>query len=299
MANYKYPSEESKRALNKLKNNGIAHPLHKKGFLVDVDGVLCRGEELIEGADDVINILREEGKDFVFVSNNSTKSPKLYKEKLDRLGIEVVEEELVLATVAAANFIYSRNPDASVYVVGDYGLIETMKEYKLETTEIPQDANYVVVGNPFRRDGKLREGNDGKIAGAVKAILENNAKFIAVNEDTIFPTEKGPVPATGAVVKAIEHATGRSPDLVAGKPRGHITSLGLDKLGFDSEECALIGDSKVDMVAADKAGMESVFVRSGGTSEEILEKAEIQPDFILDSINDLTIVNFPKGMRSS
>lgn len=292
MTNYTFPSGESKKALKGLKDKGIAHPLHKKGFLIDVDGVICRGEELIKGADEIINILRQENKDFVFVSNNSTKSPRLYKEKLDRLGIRVGKEELVLATVAAANFIYSKNPEASIYVVGDYGLIETMEEYNLETTEIPQDADYVVVGNPFRRDGKLRDGNDGKVAGAVKAILEYNAKFIAVNKDTIFPTEQGPVPATGAIVKAIEHATGYSPDLVAGKPRGHITTLGLDKLGHKPAECALVGDSKVDMVAADKAGMDSVFVRSGGTREEDLEEASIYPTFKLDSIKSLIDINF-------
>jgi len=297
MTNYIFPSEKSKRALNRLKASGVEHPLHKKGFLVDVDGVICRGKQLIEGADEVIQVLRDAGKGVVFVSNNSTKSPSLYQEKLRNLGIEVRKDKLVLATVATADFICSRTPEARVFVVGDSGLVETMEEYDLATTDVPGKADYVVVGNPFRRDGKLREGNDGKIAGAVKAILENGAKFIAVNQDTIFPTEQGPVPATGAVVKAIEHATGGSPDLVAGKPRGHITSMGLDKLGYKSTECALIGDSKVDMHAANKAEIQSVFVRSGGTKEKELTEDGIYPDFTLDSIKNLMGVSFPNRLE--
>ncbi len=285
-----YPERKAKEKLGELLSGGVVHPLHKKGFLIDIDGVVCRGMELIKGADEVIRKLRENEKRTVFVSNNSTKSPRLYKGKMSELGIEVEEKDLVLATVVAADHIREKTPNASVYVVGDKGLGETMEEYGLETTEVPGESDYVVVGNPFRRDGRLRDGNDGKITGAVRAILENDAKFIAVNVDTIFPTENGPVPATGAIVKAIAHSTGHSPDIVAGKPEKPMISLALERLNLKPEECVLIGDSRVDMVAAQEYGLTSVFVRTGSAEERDLEEEGVFPDFALDSIRDLLVV---------
>ncbi|MBS3766029.1 hypothetical protein KGY71_05855, partial [Candidatus Bipolaricaulota bacterium] len=153
MKNFRYPDGKSKEALRELEPQGTSHPLNNEGFLVDVDGVICRGKELIEGADEVIEVLRGEGKGVVFVSNNSTKSPELYQEKLRRLGIEVEKEELVLATVAAADYVNNQTPMAKVFVVGDQGLVETMEGYGLLATEEPDKADYVVVGNPFQRNG--------------------------------------------------------------------------------------------------------------------------------------------------
>lgn len=291
MSTKTFPDEIAKERLGVLASQGVHHPLHSKGFLIDVDGVICRGMELITGADVVLEKLRDGNKKTIFVSNNSTKSPKLYRKKLLQLGINVEKDELVLATVAAAEYIRNKHPNALVYVVGDVGLEETLLEYDLKPTEKPGEANFVVVGNPFARNGKLRKNNDGKITGAVRAILEGGAEFVAVNADTIFPTEEGPVPATGAIVKAIAHATGSSPDLVAGKPRGQITSLALERLNLSPDECALIGDSKVDMIAARNAGLKSIFVRTGAGREKELEKDNIYPDFTLDSIRDILKVD--------
>lgn len=282
-----FPENKAKKRLRQLKSQGLEHPLHKKGFLIDIDGVICRGRELIEGADETVNVLRENGKKTIFVSNNSTKSPHLYREKMLDLGVEVEEKDLVLATVVAAEHIRRESPASKVYVVGDDGLRETMEENELATTEKPMQAGYVVVGNPFKRDGKLRDGNDGRITGAVRSILENDARFVAVNVDTIFPTEEGPVPATGAIVKAIAHATGRAPDLVAGKPRKHIVSLALDRLDLEADQCVLIGDSKVDMKVAHRSGLQSVFVKTGATEIHELEEGDLTPDFVLDSIKDI------------
>ncbi|MBS3788408.1 hypothetical protein KGY79_09475 [Candidatus Bipolaricaulota bacterium] len=106
---------------------------------------------------------------------------------MTEIGIEVCESDLVLATVVAAEHIRKEMSNASVYVVGNKGLEETMEEYGLETTEVPGESNYVVVGNPFARDGRLRDGNDGKVTGAVRAILEKTQNLLLSTSIRYFP----------------------------------------------------------------------------------------------------------------
>lgn len=264
-----------------------SNDLPYQGFLIDIDGVIYKGGKLIKGADKVIKQLKKSGKRIVFVSNNSSQSPNSYQRKMLGSGLKVKKEDFVLATVVAAEYILKEKPSAKVYVLGAEGLRRTIEKYGLETDEDAKSSDYVVIGNPFKRDGELRGGQDKKITEAVRSIISEGTPFIAVNMDARFPTTYGPVPATGSIVKAIMHATGKSPSLVAGKPNEEIIYVALERLGLMPGECAMIGDSKVDILAARNTGLDSILVKTGSANKEELKEDNILPDLTLESIRGL------------
>jgi len=264
------------------------HPLWRcRGFIFDVDGVLCRGEEVIPRAPEAIERLRRGGKRVIFISNNSTKSRGDYIAKFERLGIPVTEDDLVLSTYATARYVAGERPGAKVYMVGAPGLQKELELAGLELVEDPLQAEYVVVGSAFDGTGRIREDNAHRITGALRALYHAGAKFIATNPDRIFPAKDGVIPGTGAVVGALSYMLDREPDAIIGKPSKYIVEIALSRLGLPAWVCAIVGDMDTDMLAGTKLGMIRVFVRSGAMTEEKLRSLGIEPDFAFDSVIDM------------
>jgi len=264
------------------------HPLRRcRGFIFDVDGVLCRGEDPIPRAPEAIERLRRGGKKVIFISNNSTKSRKDYIAKFERLGIPVTEEDLVLSTYATAWYVALEQPGAKVYMVGASGLRAELEGAGLELVEDPFQAEYVVVGSPFDSTGRVREDNAHRITGALRALYHAGAKFVATNPDRIFPAKDGVIPGTGAVIGALSYMLDREPDAIIGKPSKYIVEIALSRLGIPPGDCAIVGDMDTDMLAGERAGMVRVFVRSGAMTEEKLRSLGIEPDFAFDSVIDM------------
>lgn len=263
------------------------HPLDYRGFIFDVDGVICRGDELIPGADEAIAHLRRAGKRVIFISNNSTKSRKGYLEKFSRLGISVSPEELVLSTYATAQYVARERPGAKVYMIGAPGLREELEEAGLQLTDEPLETEYVVVGSPFDGNGRITEENTWRITGALRALYHMKAKYIATNPDRIFPAQDGVIPGTGAVIGALNYMVGREPDVIIGKPSELIVRIALEKMGLDAKECVIVGDMDTDMLAGKRTGMTTVFVQSGAMTEGELGRLGIEPDFIYPSIAEM------------
>jgi 4-nitrophenyl phosphatase len=264
------------------------HPLGRaQGFVFDVDGVLCRGEDPIPRAAEAIDRLRRGGKKVVFLSNNSTKSRADYLAKFERLGIPVTEDDLVLSTYATAQYVAQERPGAKVYMVGAPGLRKELELAGLDLTEDPFSAEYVVVGSAFDGTGRIREDNAYRITGALRALYHAGAKFVATNPDRIFPAREGVIPGTGAVIGALSYMLDRQPDAIVGKPSTYIVEIALARLGLPPEEVAIVGDMDTDMLAGARAGLITVFVRSGAMTEEALRALGISPDFAFDSVIDM------------
>lgn len=264
------------------------HPLvHCQGFVFDVDGVLCRGEDPVPRAPEGIERLRRGGKSVIFISNNSTKSREDYNKKFTRLGLPVTGADLVLSTYATAQYVAGEHPQAKVYMVGASGLRKELKLAGLELVDDPFQAEYVVVGSPFAGSGRITEENADRITGALRALYHAGAKFVATNPDRIFPAEDGVVPGTGAIIGALSYMVDRKPDAVIGKPSEYIVQIALGRLGLAATECAIVGDMDTDMLAGKRIGMTTVFVRSGAMTEEKLRSLGIEPDFTFDSVIDL------------
>ncbi len=246
-----------------------------KAYILDLDGVIYRGSNPIDGAVDAVNRLQDRAK-VLFLTNNSTRSRSAVAARLDAAGIRCGAGDVITAGYAAAVYIRKRYGASTVYPIGEAGLIE---ELKAEGHVISEDAEFVVVG--LDRDlnyEKLRIGLQN---------ITNGARFIATNTDPVLPTEDGFVPGAGAIVSALETASGESP-LVIGKPNQPIMDIVIDHLGLDASECTVVGDRlDTDILAGIRCGMRTVLVLSGVETRDSLERSDIEPDLVIESITEL------------
>jgi 4-nitrophenyl phosphatase len=261
------------------------HPLlKKKGFIIDIDGVIGRGETSILEGVEAARKLKEIGKKVVFVSNNSTRSRRIMIDRFKRFGLEVDENEMLLATFATARFIAKEKQNAKIFTTGETGLIE---ELVLAGHEIVDygDAEYLVIGSN-------RGINFEVLTKALRACLNPEIRCIATNPDRIFPSEDGPVPGTGMLIGALYWMTGRMPDVIVGKPSEVIMQEALDILGLKAEDVVVVGDQiDVDVKAGKAINATTLLVLSGVTTREnlqwMMERFGDEPDYILSNLGEL------------
>jgi|Deesub1362A_J573_1020465.scaffolds.fasta_scaffold00051_43 HAD superfamily hydrolase (TIGR01457 family) len=244
-----------------------------KCFILDLDGVVYKGNELIEGADERISKIKKKAEVY-FLTNNSTLSSEDYVAKLRKLGISAEEKEIITSGYAAAWYIRKNIPNPRAYVIGEEGLVKELRKQWIDVGH--RNCNVVVVG--------LDRGfTYAKLAWAMKLILDG-AEFIATNTDRRLITEKALLPGGGVIVKAVEEASGKKP-IVVGKPSDIMAKIILEKVKAKPEEVLLIGDRlETDIAMGKKMGMKTALVLTGHTRREDVEKSSIKPDYILDKL---------------
>ncbi len=253
-------------------------------FIFDLDGVLYIQNEPVESGIAFANLVLDAGKRRLFLTNNSKFSRRDYAHKLARLGVAGIEEEEVLtSSYVAAEFLKLNRDIAgkSAFAVGGHGLREELAAAGLELLEGDEGrhADYVLVG----WDTEL---TFDKLKNAVLAIGAG-AEFIATNDDATFPAPDGLWPGAGAIVAAVERATGQHP-VIVGKPHRCMMDVALEKLGGKPERILMIGDRlETDILGGRRAGMRTVLVLTGVSKREDLAKSELQPDYIVESLEEL------------
>jgi len=258
------------------------HPLlEKKGFIVDVDGVVGRGETPIPEGVKAVNRLKKLGKRIVFVSNNSTRSRKVLYERLRGFGLDVNEREIIVTTHATAKYIADEQRGARVYTTGEEGLKDELRLAGLEIVD-HSEAEYLVVG-------LNRKLTYGIIRNALRACLRDEIRYIATNPDRLYPAEDGPIPGTGMLIGALYWMTGREPDVIVGKPSRVIMEQALDILDLEGSEVAVVGDQfDVDIPAGKEIHADTALVLTGVTTRENLEMLKrrygIEPDYVMESL---------------
>lgn len=251
--------------------------VYEKAFLIDMDGVINRGNKLIPGASEFVDRLKNGKYKFLFLTNNSYFTPEDLRERLLGMGIEVGEECFYTSAMATASFLLYQKPGCSAYVIGGKGLIYELEKAGIAITGVNPD--YVIVGETEEYDYK-------RIIEATLLIGEG-AKFIATNPDLTGPTRRGPVPACGALVAPIEKVTGVAPYFL-GKPNPAMLYWARRKLGVHSASCFLIGDRMdTDIVGGIESGMTSCLVLSGVTSRKTSERFPYQPDYIFNDVGEI------------
>jgi NagD protein len=247
------------------------------GLLIDMDGVIYRGNQLSPGADRFVQALKEEQIPFLFLTNNSQRTRRDVVTRLSRMGIQVEEKHIFTCAMATARFLAQQKPNGTAYVIGEGGLLNAL--HRNGYSIVDHDPDYVVVGEG-------RAFNCEMIETAVR-MIEAGAKLIATNLDPNCPTQNGLRPGCGAIVAMLESATGRKAFSV-GKPSPVMMRAARKELGLSADQTTMIGDTmETDILGGVALGYRTVLVLSGGTKREDLRHYGYQPDVIVDSIADL------------
>jgi len=249
----------------------------KKAFICDMDGVIYHGNRLLPGVPEFFAWLESASKKYLLLTNSSERSPRELSHKLKRLGLTVPEEHFYTSALATASFLASQCPGGSAYVIGETGLTNAL--YGAGFTMNNIDPDYVVVGETHSYSYE-------KIEHAVH-LVRGGARLIGTNPDMTGPTEKGIVPATGALIAPIELATGCKAYFV-GKPNPLMMRHALKRLGCQREDTAIIGDRMdTDIVAGIETEIETVLVLSGVTSRDDLPRFAYAPDHVLEGVGQI------------
>lgn len=247
------------------------------GYLIDMDGVIYRGNELIPGADRFIRELRAADVPFLFLTNNSQRTRRDVATKLARLGVSVEEEHVFTCAMATARFLARQKPGGTAFVIGEGGLLTALHSNGYAVVD--KDPDYVVVGEGRTLNFEMAEAALGMILAG--------AKLIATNLDPNCPTQSGTRPGCGAIVALLEAAAGVKAFSV-GKPSPVMLRAARKELGLATDQAIVIGDTmETDILGGVQVGFKTVLVLSGGTRRADLSRYAYRPDKVVESIADL------------
>ena len=251
-----------------------------KFFLMDMDGTLYLGNNLFPFTKELLKTIKEQGKKYLFMTNNSSRSVLDYVKKLEKLGIEAEYDDFITSSQATSYYLLMHHKDDKMYVQGTNSLKEEFKSAGLNVTdEYAEDIDTVVSG--FDTELTFKKLDD------LSQILLRDVNYIATNPDLVCQTEYGYVPDCGSVAEMLFNATKKRP-LFIGKPSPLMPQLAMDKWGYSPEETLVIGDRiYTDVKSAINAGVYSMLVLSGETTKEVLEASEDKPTFVLDDAGEL------------
>lgn len=250
---------------------------NKIGFICDMDGVIYHGNKILPGVTEFITWLLDNGKKFVFLTNSSERTPQELSMKLERMGLQVTAEHFYTSAMATAEFLNSQKPGCTAYVIGEAALTKALYDKGIYMNDVNPD--YVVVG-------ETRTYSFEKIEKAIDLVLKG-AKLIGTNPDITGPTEKGILPATGALIAPVEIATGKKAYFV-GKPNPLMLRHGLRILDCHSQDIAFIGDRMdTDIIAGIESNVDTVLVLSGVTTRSDIDKYPYCPKYIVEGVGAL------------
>lgn len=255
--------------------------LNAKALLIDLDGTIYHGNRAIDGADRLIDYLKEHNIPYRFVTNNSSSSPERVSDRLREMGIAAEPGDVCTSAQAAAAYVAAEKPGASVHVIGEDGLKEALHDAGLASGASHPD--YVVQGID-------REFTYEKAAMAVERI-RGGAVYVLTNPDLLLPSDGGFIPGAGSIGAMLAAASGAEPILI-GKPSSILMDYALQQLGVKAEETCVVGDNlATDIAAGIAAGCATVLVLTGLTTRDNYDmyanKAGCRPDWICDDLPGL------------
>lgn len=259
-------------------------PIHN--LILDMDGVLWRGETPLGDLPRFFATLDELGLGYMLATNNATRTRDQYVHKLGQMGVKMPAGRILTSSETTGAYLERHYPqETRIFVVGEIGLWDALRQRNfalIETAEmLPTDktADLVVVGF-------TRQTNYTELANAA-VLINRGARFIGTNPDKTIPNELGLLPGAGSYLAFFEAATGREPTII-GKPNRFIFEEALRRLDARPEETAMVGDRiETDILGANKVGLQTILLMSGVTGERRLAESEIRPDIVLDDVSAL------------
>ena len=254
------------------KNDSLAEV---RCFLLDMDGTFYVGERLLDGALEFIEVLRQQSREYLFLTNNSSKDSQQYAEKITRLGLPLPREKVLTSGEATALHLQSQKPGARVYVVGTLALEnEFIKRGFILTDEVP---NFTIIGF----DTTLTYAKLWKLCDLVRA----GTPYMATHPDYNCPTETGFMPDIGAMIAFVKTSTGREPDLIVGKPNRLFVEKAAERTGIPVSSMCMIGDRLyTDIALGATSGIPTILVLSGETQANEVAMSPYQPDYIFQNL---------------
>lgn len=257
-------------------------PSHIKALIIDMDGVVWKADAPIGDLPATFQRIRERGLKFVFATNNGTKSPEEYQEKLRSLGVEIDASQVVTSSLGIAFMLAKKYPKGTkIFMIGENGIRLALKEkgFEILPVERATEAQVFVMGID-------RGINFQKVVEAT-LLVRKGIPFYTTNTDKTFPTPRGEIPGSGAWLSIVTTATGIEP-IVAGKPFPCLMELSLERLGTTKEETLVVGDRlETDIAAGQGVGCPTALVLSGVSTKEEAERWNPRIDIIADDLTSL------------
>ncbi len=249
-------------------------------FLFDMDGTLFLGDRLFDFSKELLDAIRDAGKKYLIMTNNSSKSVADYVKRLERFGIQVTEEDFITSSQATAYYLERHHKGAKLYVCGTNSLKEELRKGNFIVTDDLEEVDCIVMGYDTELTYK-------KLEDVSKLLLLKDIPYIATNPDIVCPTEFGSVPDCGSICDMLCNVSGRRPTVI-GKPEALMPQLAMDRYGYSKEETAVIGDRiYTDIKSGLNAGITGILVLSGETTQEILDQSEDKPHLVLQDGSEM------------
>jgi 4-nitrophenyl phosphatase len=250
-----------------------------QALVIDMDGVLWRGETPIAGLNSFFDFLQSRPIPFTLATNNARKTQEQYVQTLARFGVKISPEVVMTSSLASAEYLKTQFATGSrIHAVGQDGIRQAIIDAGFEIANT--DVEAVVVGLDFELTyDKLKKAT---------MLINQGARFIGTNPDLTFPFEYGIAPGNGAILAALTAATGQKPAII-GKPGAIMFELALKRMGTDGAHTAMVGDRlETDILGGQRAGLKTILVLTGISQPEELPESEIKPDWVFQDIAELT-----------
>jgi 4-nitrophenyl phosphatase len=260
----------------------MQHPSQAQAYILDMDGVLWRGGAPLPGTAGFFDLLHRLGKSYILATNNAMTTPTHIVDRLAGVGARIGVQDVLTSAQATAAYLRKQLPSgAPLFVVGEQGLQQALAQAGFKLVDRGSGAAAVVMGMD-------RKATWDKLAQATLAI-GNGAAFYGTNPDRSFPVEGGLVPGAGALLAAVQAATGVAPTVI-GKPETPLFLEALNRLGTDRSQTLIVGDRlETDILGGQRAGMQTILILTGVTTAVMLAEADIQPDWVYQDLPALTL----------
>lgn len=246
-----------------------------KGYLIDLDGTMFNGNEVIDGAIDFVNRLNQANRPYLFLTNNATRNQSELLEKFERLGFSTSKEHIYTAAMAMADYIKENYKEPNVYVIGTNSFKETISHVAKVTSD---KVDLVVMGlDPDISYKKLVDAG---------VFIQEGAEFLATNPDIKIKSSQGFIAGNGAFVNLVSQVTGVAPTII-GKPEKYILEGALDRLSLTKDEVIMVGDNyDTDIMTGINGGVKTLHVNTGVHSTDYVEQQNPGPDYRIENLFD-------------
>lgn len=266
--------------MNDLEGKNADSLRNKKLFLFDMDGTVFEEDRLFEGTKELMAWIHQNGGEYVFITNNSSRSVDDYCDKLTKMGLTVGRSNFFTSSQATAMYLINKHNKNRIFCMGTRSLVKELRDYGIDVTEDKnENPDVVVVGFDTELSyAKLRDTCE---------LLFRGLPFIATNPDRCCPVSFGFIPDCGAICEALFFATNRRPHYI-GKPAPFMVEYVVQQSKYSKDQTAVIGDRLVtDIASGINAEVTSICVLSGETKMKHLQTSEVKPDYVFKSVKEI------------